>query len=620
MKIFPKYLRENFSFVVLSLFSLFSLFNPVFKKYDYGAEYPTVLLFGVAVLLIAIFEFKQKRDKDTWEKIFLFIFLISVGISFALSQTRNIGFSEVLAFGSVVILYLILAHTKIDWMNKFLKMIVISTVFAVILGYFLYFLREEVRFIGPFFNILDHSNVWPNAFALFLIMTWPIFLLFFEKKGKTYTSLLIGFVISGLFLTYSRGAMIVFAGQVILLLIYFLRRIHFRTVILALIALAAGMLLFWEANYFRSFSHETINLEERISFGNSESITSKQERIDFWLGAIELIKEKPLFGWGPFSFRYAYNPIQKTLLGNADHPHNIFLKIGAENGLIALGAFLAFLIMIFVRVLKRFPKLSQKNKDLLYILSVCVLGAFAHSLIDYNFNFFVNLLILFVFIIFIRSIIAKPSAKISHPYIGLVFSFVIAVFSTYEGSLFLLDHMVYDKSFLNNSLFPRNTYLNIAEADIYHNYFDGAISALNKQISLNPLDAQAWYLKGAVYCEEKYEKFDLNMCKDDFEQALSLNPMNDFSYYTAYFRVLEKLNLNDEMKNFIEKSLPEVELYFQYVEQNVHFTAYTQNVENVAEFIYIISPYLDQQKSSDLLAKRTKMLETADEKRNEKTY
>ena len=68
------------------------------------------------------------------------------------------------------------------------------------------------------------------------------------------------------------------------------------------------------------------------------------------------------------------------------------------------------------------------------------------------------------------------------------------------------------------------------------------------------------------------------------------------------------------------KSLPLVELYFEYVEKNVHFTAYTQNVESASEFIYIISPYLDQQKYADLLAKRIQMLETADEKRNAKTY
>lgn len=620
MKILPTYLRENFSYVVLSIIWLFSVFNPVFKKYDYGAEFPTVILFGVVIFLIAIFEFKQKREKPILEKIFLMIFLVSIGLSFVFSQTKNTGFSEVLAFFSVVILYLIFAYKKIDWIGKFLKIVIIGSVFAVILGYFFYFLREETRFFGPFFNILDHSNVWPNAFSLFLIMTWPIFILFFEKKGKLYTALLIGLILSGLFLTYSRGAMIVLGGQGVLLFIYFLKRIRFKTIILSILALGFCIFLFWEANYLRAFNHEVIDLKERISFENGDKLTSKQERIDFWLGAIELIKEKPLFGWGPFSFRQAYNPIQKTFLGNADHPHNIFLKIGAENGLIALGSFLAFLLTVLVTVLKRFSLLSKRNKDILFILSVSVLGAVAHNLIDYNFNFFANLLLLFIFLIFIRSLVIKKATKVARPYVGILLSFIIALISLYEGGLLFLDHIVYDKFFSDSSLFPRNTYLSIAEADIYDNYYEGALIALDKQISLNPLDSQAWYLKGVVYCEEKYENFDLNLCRENFEKALNLNPMNDFSYYRDYFRVLEKLNLNDEINKFIEKYLPLIELYFDYVRGNVHFTAYTQNVENVAEFIYIISPYLDQQKSSDLLAKRIKMLETAEAKREEKTY
>ncbi|MEK7085482.1 MAG: O-antigen ligase family protein [Patescibacteria group bacterium] len=100
-----------------------------------------------------------------------------------------------------------------------------------------------------------------------------------------------------------------------------------KTVALVVLAGLLVVGIFVGTEKLRSLNHKVIDVENRLTFSGDESLTSKQERKDFWKGALELIKEKPIFGWGPFSFRYAYNPIQKTLLGNSDHPHNIFLKI-----------------------------------------------------------------------------------------------------------------------------------------------------------------------------------------------------------------------------------------------------------------------------------------------------
>jgi O-antigen ligase len=622
-----KLIKENASYILLSVFWLFALFNPMFKKYDYGGGWPVLLVFGVILAVVAFFEFRKKREKGVevlWEKIFLLIFLAAIVASFVFSQTKNIGFSEVFAWGAIVPMYFLFAHQRNIWAEKFLRVVVIGTVAAVILGYALYFFRAETRFIGPFFNTLYHAHVWPNAFALFLIMTWPVLLLFFEKKGKWATSLLIGFVLSGLLLTFSRGALIVLGGQFALLLIYFLKRIRLKTVLLAVLALVFAAGLFLEANYFRSFGQEVVDISERVGFENTESLTSAQERIDFWEGAIELAGEKPLFGWGPFSFRYAYNPIQKTFLGNADHPHNLFLKIAAENGLIALGAFLAFLITVFVCVVRRFPKLSQKKKDAVYILFVAVAGAFAHNLIDYNLNFTVNLVTLFMLIIFIRSLVIKRAAKVTKAVIAFVLAIIIGFISLYEGGLLFLDHEIKDKSYMAYSFYPRNYYLNLAESALTNDYFDLALYSLNHQLLLNPLDAQAWYLKGAVYCDEDYENHVLELCRDSFGQAMELSPMNDFEYYRAYIWTLIQLDM--EMTDpiifgiEIKSAKDNIEIYFEYVENNVHFTAYTNNVESAADLVDLIIPYLSEEEVEVLMRGKDNMLEQAEKMRSEKTF
>lgn len=601
MRYFLKFCRENFSYILLSAFFLCVLFNPVFKKYDYGAEFPMLLVFGVILVLVAIAEFKKEREVSKsaiFEKIFLLIFMAAVVLSFVFSQTKNYGFSEVLAFCSLVPLYLIFAHKKINWTSKFLQIAAIGTILSVCLGYFIYFFLPGPRMFGVFFNILYHSNVWPNAFALFLVLTWPIFLLFSKNKKAWLTALVIGFVLSGLLLTFSRGALIVFGGQLVLLLIYFIKCIKLKTVFWALMTGVFAVALFFGANFIRSSNNEkVVNFEQKIEFSNSESLTSKQERVDFWLGAIKLIEQKPIFGWGPYSFRYAYNAIQKTFLGNSDHPHNVFLKIGMENGVIALGAFLAFLISVFVVMIKRFKNLDRNKKDAVYILGACVAGGFAHNLIDYNLNFFANLLLLFLFIIFIRSLVAK-NIKIKKAITGLVLAIIIALFSLYEGAVLIMSHIEY-------SLFPRDYYLNKAQSTAWVERLDVARIALNKQISLNPLSAEAWHLLGLI---EKN--------KDYLKKALELEPMNEFSYYRDYFKVLT----SNEKKEIVPEIEALLTTYFTYVQDNVHFTAYTSNVEDAADLIDLIIPYLPKQLVADFSSKKTEMLQAAENLRAKKSY
>lgn len=619
MKSYLKYFRENPSFVLLSLFWLFVLLNPVFKKYDYGAEFPLVIAFGVLLLLFGIFEWKKKREQAWLEQLFLVIFTFFVSLSFLFSQTQNIGFSEILAFLGVSSFYLIFAYRKNSWISGFLNVVKIGVFMAVIIGFSFYFLRDEVRMFGPFFNILYHSNVWPNAFALFLIMAWPIFL--FGKKSKKkilskfFTIIAISLIFSGLLLTYSRGAMITFAGQFILLLIYFIKKIEFKTIFITiLIALLTGT-IFFGANYLRSLNHKVIDVEERASFENSESLTSKQERIDFWLGAIELAKEKPFLGWGPFSFRYAYNGIQKTFLGNADHPHNIFLKFAVEEGFVAAFAFILFLISVLAAVIGRFGKLSREKKNLTFILIVSVAGAFAHNLIDYNFNFLANLLLLFIFLAFIRSLIVKKVQKNKPIAINIVLPLTIALISFYEGSLLVLSYISQD-SYLEYSNYPRNYYLNTADFLIQKKDYDAALWYLDKQIYKNPLDSQARYLKGVIYCERKNSE----KCVENMSEALKLNPMNNFNYYIGVVRALDKEKASEKIQKKLDKIPELIKQYFDYVQNNVHFTAYTSNVEAAAELIDLYIPKNPDMDISWYFNEKKNMLMTAQKLRLDKTF
>ena len=112
---------NNISYYLLGSFYFLALLNPVFKKYDYGAGFPLVILLAILLLVIAIIEFEKKRERSTFDTLFLSIFVVFVGLSFIYSTTKNVGLSEVMAFGSVSTIYFLLAHQKLSWMEKFLR-------------------------------------------------------------------------------------------------------------------------------------------------------------------------------------------------------------------------------------------------------------------------------------------------------------------------------------------------------------------------------------------------------------------------------------------------------------------------------------------------------------------
>jgi O-antigen ligase len=604
------YCRKNFSLVMLSGFWLIALLNPVFKKYDYGAEFPLVMVFGVLILALSIYELKKKREVTILEPLFLIIFFLAMVASFYFSQTKNTGLSEVMAFSSMIPLYLLFANKKNDWYEKFLEVIAIGVFVSVTMGFLFYFFYADDRIFGSFFNILYHANKWPNAFALFILMAWPTVLFLHKWKFNALRIFGLAFLLAAFLLIYSRGALIVFGGQLVLLFIYFFKRIRIKTVGIFLLIIILGLGVFATANYVREYKYQNIDIVEKATFGNGESLSSVQERSAFWNGAVELIKEKPLFGWGPFSFRYAYENFQKTFLGNADHPHNIFLKIGAENGLIAMTAFGLFLLTILITTLRRFPELSQTKKDFVFLLGVAVVGAFAHNMIDYNFNFMANLMLLFMLLIMIRSTVVVKDSKPRFSILALIIAVIITVFAMYEGTLLVLSQAV-NPAFLSYSFYPRNYYVATAQHNIVEHDFAGALKSLKQEEALNPLDPQAPYLEGTTYCDKDFKGANETLCKDEFGKALNLDDMNNFSYYRDYLELVNKNDLSPDDQKFINKAKTLLKAYFGYVKANIHFTAYTDNVEAAYEVAGLILPYLTPEEAKLFQQERESMLQTA---------
>jgi len=787
MKIIYNNFINNILFNFIAFVWLFSLFNPIFKKYDYGAGFPVVGLFALLscfLFFIYIFKKKSPRKKITshklsiWhimrspfssnifknlkfqkyckktfdalpiELISLFSFVFFFSLSFFFSEARDIGLSETFAFISVSIFYFIFAYQKNNWSESFIKLLNFATLASVLVGAMLYLFFDEVRMMGPFLNKLTHSHTWPNAFALFLLMSWPFLLL---KKHKW----LVAFAISTIFLTYSRGAILVLFGQLMMLLAYFiyikmrfkaLEKIYelnfqFKKIILNLIIISSIILVFFSGmTYLRSLRFDTVDINEKINFEDDEGTTSTNERFVFFNAAMDLALDKPLLGLGPFTFRQAYNANQKKLMEAADHPHNWFLKVAAENGFLTLFSLLMFLLSGAWIILSRFLTISKHllqfyileakklikseentiNLRKLHIIAlgfISVAGGIAHNMIDYNLNFMANLILLFWLLALIRSTTISsakvvPSKATSYKvrsdkialtktasmktartkitptktthnetthnetthnkttstkiyksnvvqFISSTFVIIFIIFTGYEALVNAATVLIND-DFLKYSIYPRQHHLNIAKdlmeedwnyktgdidlnnehiKDYYINdkVYELANKSLTRAMSGNNLDAEIYFTKGLLDCGYG----DFTSCEKYFKKALELDPMNNFKYYFYYIELKAGcysnykispgiFSLNDFDSNEIDETkkcnkIDENELkhieslleeYFIYVENNVHFTAYTDNVEYAALLIDLIVE-IDDSKSY-LFESKEKMIYDAEHARSER--
>lgn len=224
--------------------------------------------------------------------------------------------------------------------ETFRKVVFIILTLTVVVGLMAirdYMNNEDERIGGVFLQ--------PNYLGAYFAYNMFFFAGFFlyNSRSPRYWLLLIPFLICfrGIMVSFSRGAYIAsaFGG---------LMTTFFRSKLLFAFTLAG--LAFAVLNPV--FMPAGIRYRMATTFGGDEVFTTDVEevtdisatkRLDIWKGAVEMIKERPLtgFGYGTFtSFIGDYPPG----IPNAD-AHNTYITIAAEMGIPALALFLVILFL-----------------------------------------------------------------------------------------------------------------------------------------------------------------------------------------------------------------------------------------------------------------------------------
>jgi O-antigen ligase len=84
---------------------------------------------------------------------------------------------------------------------------------------------------------------------------------------------------------------------------------------------------------------------EKARFSSVGVDSTSIQRLDYWREGLKMIESHPFLGVGYFNFApvYAAHAAGKLWHGTAQLPHNIFIQVGTDTGLIGLAIFLAII-------------------------------------------------------------------------------------------------------------------------------------------------------------------------------------------------------------------------------------------------------------------------------------
>ncbi|MBT4969039.1 MAG: O-antigen ligase family protein, partial [Bacteroidetes bacterium] len=113
---------------------------------------------------------------------------------------------------------------------------------------------------------------------------------------------------------------------------------------------------------------------------NITTDVSNTERINRWMSAIRMFKEKPLLGWGPGTFMFNYAPFQldrektaiSTNFGTLGNAHSEYLGPLSESGFLGMLSFIVIVVLIIAYGMKIFY--NSNNRQIKYLTLLILLS------------------------------------------------------------------------------------------------------------------------------------------------------------------------------------------------------------------------------------------------------
>ena len=309
---------------------------------------------------------------------FAFTGLLSTLMSVSLSLSIKGFFFKLLEW---LILYFIIVEVVNDAKKLNRVLIVIFFSMAVISLNAIYQIIAGVDFIRHYpilASKVQSSFGNPNGFAGWLTIMIPLALSLSCFKNTVFFSLsrkyfciekfiawvLVSVLIFCLVLTHSKGAWTAFFLSTIFLAIF-----NKSSRLPIIIVLTLSVLTVFFLFYINGYINYSIKLSGVI-------------RTALWVEALSIIKDFPLFGCGLNTYSIVA-PNYKIIELGGIYPHNSYLQMASETGLLGLGAFIWIIIALYKISLENLKKINSRFYGIILIGMLAGLaGLLMHSFVD----------------------------------------------------------------------------------------------------------------------------------------------------------------------------------------------------------------------------------------------
>ncbi len=269
------------------------------------------------------------------------------------------------------------------WKLRFMRIFAVAATVAAALSIAFYLFQVAYPF-GPAMQdgtpgiiVRNHATQgMVFGVAAFFAACFPLLGLSGTRRARLAWALALVILLGNIaFVTIGRsGYVVALAGAVTLAAGWSLSRGHglLRTAGLGLLLLALVAGVLWATPKSRERILQGVH--EIQTYAEATEVTSMGIRIYFWKTTPALIARKPLLGWGTGGFEAAYRQEVAGRSGNAglvtSDPHNQYLKIMTEQGLLGFAVFVAFLASL----LRQRPRREFRILGLGVLLAWCGTG------------------------------------------------------------------------------------------------------------------------------------------------------------------------------------------------------------------------------------------------------
>ena len=278
------------------------------------------------------------------------------------------------------------------WLYVFGLLIVIAYTNYRLSGYGFNNQRASNWVTWPFFS--DHTSYG----AMLVMFLFPLYYFMVRKNKDLLFQTLSGIVflifVFAIIFSYTRAAWLsLFAGIGIWIIVKL--KLRFRTIFITGIALIILFFISYSSfirNIEKNEAESSGKFSEHIeSMVNITSDASNLERLNRWKCALRMFNEKPIFGWGPGTYKFQYAPFQfsydKTIIstdfGDLGNAHSEYLGPLAESGVFGLLSFLLIVITTLITGVRVFRN-SQiiEVKQLALYITLGLTTYFVHGVLN----------------------------------------------------------------------------------------------------------------------------------------------------------------------------------------------------------------------------------------------